>query len=219
MKNLKFYLPLFFALLLLSCKTNGSSSKSETLPVSEKYPPVETGQPNTAYLPAFAGQTRIAGVKTATPYEVKIIAEGLARPWSVVPMPDGRLLITEKGGTLRIATADGMLSAAITGTLPNLNSGGQGGLQGLTLAPDFETSRTLYFMFSEKGEQGNVAAVAKANLSAGETRLENVQVIYRALPYWEKEMHYGGRLIFDRKGNLFVATGERSVLPARYKAQ
>ena len=219
MKNLKFYLPLFFALLLLSCKTNGSSSKSETLPVSEKYPPVETGQPNTAYLPAFAGQTRIAGVKTATPYEVKIIAEGLARPWGVVPMPDGRLLITEKGGTLRIATADGTLSAAITGTLPNLNSGGQGGLQGLTLAPDFETSRTLYFMFSEKGEQGNVAAVAKANLSADETKLENVQVIYRALPYWEKEMHYGGRLIFDRKGNLFVATGERSVLPARYKAQ
>lgn len=219
MKNLKFYLPLFFALLLMSCKTNGSSSKSETLPVSEKYPPVETGKANTDYQPAFQGQTRSPGVRTTTPYDVKIIAEGLARPWGITPMPDGRILITEKGGTLRIATSDGQLSAKITGTPANLNSGGQGGLQGLTLAPDFKTSRQLYFMFSEKGEQGNVAAVAKANLSADETRLENVQVIYRALPYWEKEMHYGGRIIFDGKGNLFVITGERSVLPARYKAQ
>lgn len=220
MKLLKFYLPVLFGLLLLSCKTNGNGTvKHEEPPVGELLPPVESGKANTSYQPAFSGQTRINGVKTTTSYDVKVIAEGLARPWGITPMPDGRLLITEKGGTFLIATADGKLSPKITGVPAGLNSGGQGGLQGVTLAPDFATSRMIYFIFSEKNDQGNGLAVARGKLATDESRLENVQVIYRALPFWASEMHYGGRLIFDGKGNLFVCTGERSVLSARPKAQ
>lgn len=219
MKYLKFYLPLLFILLFISCKTNGNSVKSEDSRTIVKLPPVETGKANTNYQPAFEGQTRVAGVKTTTPYEVKVIAEGLVKPWGIAPMPDGRLLITEKEGTMLIATADGQLSPKITGFPSSLNSAKQGGLQGLTLSPDFSSNRLIFFVFSEKTEQGNALAVAKARLSADEATLENIQIIYRALPYWDSEMHYGGRIIFDRKGNLFVSTGERSVISARPKAQ
>jgi glucose/arabinose dehydrogenase len=83
---------------------------------------VETNAPNSDYKPAFAGQTRVGGVKTQTPYEVKKLSEGLSSPWGITSLPDGRLIITEKGnGTLRIAKPTGELSPAITG-LPAVNS-------------------------------------------------------------------------------------------------
>lgn len=215
MTKLKYLLPCAALLFFVSCKStekNGNVLDSPTLQ------PVETGKANTDYKPAFEGQTRIAGVKTTTPYEVKIISEGLARPWGITPLPDGRLLITEKAGNMRIATAEGQLSGKITG-IPAVNAGGQGGLQGVTLSPDYASSRLIYFIFSENSAEGNAMALAKGKLSADETKLENVQVIYRALPYWKSEGHYGGRLIFDKKGNLFVCTGERSVISARPKAE
>src|SRR3546814_8148710 len=93
------------------------------------YAPVETKDANTDYSPAFEGQTRIAGVKTSTPYQFKVLSEDLDRPWGIASMPDGRFLITQKEGTMRIASADGTLSEAITG-LPEVNADGQGGLLG-----------------------------------------------------------------------------------------
>src|SRR3546814_8226528 len=83
------------------------------LPISNA--PVETKDANTDYSPAFEGQTRIAGVKTSTPYQFKVLSEDLDRPWGIASMPDGRFLITQKEGTMRIASADGTLSEAITG--------------------------------------------------------------------------------------------------------
>ncbi len=205
---------------VFSCKSlekNGNENKPLTT-----YPPVETGEANTDYKPAFEGQTRAPGLKTTTPFEVKVKAEGLARPWGITPLPDGRLLITEKAGNMLIATTEGQLSGKITG-FPAINSGGQGGLQGLALAPDFKTSRIIYFAFSENNPDatvgGSVAAIAKGKLSADETKIEQVQVIYRALPYWKSTGHYGGRMIFDKEGNIFYISGERSNVEARVKAQ
>lgn len=218
MRRLKLLLPLMALLALTACKTNGNSGKSEEPLPSEKYPPVETGKANTDYKPAFEGQTRINGIKTTTEYSVTVLSDALVRPWGITPLPDGRLLITEKAGNMRIATREGKLGGNIAG-VPAVNSGGQGGLQGITLDPDFASNRMIYFMFSEKTAEGNAAAVASARLADNEQSLEGVKVIYRALPYWNSEMHYGGRLKFDPKGNLFVITGERSVLPTRAKAQ
>lgn len=217
MKFFKYVIPVAALALFTFCKSSENNGKANNTGVGT-LPPVETNSPNTDYKPAFEGQTRAAGVKTATPFEVKVISEGLARPWSIVPLPDGRLLITEKAGSMLIATADGKLSSKITG-IPAVNSGGQGGLQGLTLSPDFKTSRLIYFVFSENAAEGTVAAIAKAKLSADESKLENVQVIYRALPSWKSTGHYGGRLIFDKDGNIFFGAGERSNVDSRVKAQ
>jgi glucose/arabinose dehydrogenase len=180
--------------------------------------PVEKLPPNNSYSPAFKGQTRIEGIKTKTTLDVKVLAEGLKRPWGITILPDGRLLITEKTGTMKIVTTSGMVSEPITG-LPAVNSGGQGGLLGLTTDPAFSKNRIVYWVFSEKTSTGNLTAVAKGTLSADEKKMENVSVIYRADPAHPSMGHYGGRILVDKTGNLLVTTGERSNLETRPQAQ
>jgi glucose/arabinose dehydrogenase len=181
-------------------------------------PPVETLPANTDYEPAFEGQTRIDGVITTTDYESRIITSDLDAPWGVTSLPDGRLLITEKAGNMRIVTTTGTVSGAITG-IPDVNAAGQGGLLGLCLDPQFASNRMVYWAFSENVSGGTLTAVAKGRLADDEKSIENAMVIYRANPAYPSDLHYGGRVIFDRSGNLFISTGERSVLPTRPLAQ
>ena len=180
--------------------------------------PVETKPANSDYKPAFAGQTRVAGIKTKTPYEGKVLTSGLKNPWGIVPLPDGRFLITEKGGTMKIVTKTGDIGANIAG-IPAVNSGGQGGLLGITIDPAFSSNRMVYWAFSLKTDQGNQTALAKGKLSADEKTMENVAVIYKADPAYNGVLHYGGRVLFDKSGNLFLSTGERSDLQTRPQAQ
>ncbi len=204
----------------LSCSTSPrDAAKTPNLgQQSANLPPVETQPANTNYKPAFEGQTRISGIKTTTPLNVKILSEELENPWGMAMLPDGRILITEKAGTMRIATANGALSAPITG-LPTVNSKGQGGLLGITVDPDFDTNRMVYWVFSENSNEGNLTAVAKGRLANDEKTIENATVIFRATPAYNGTLHYGGRIIFDKNKNLFVSTGERSDLATRPKAQ
>jgi glucose/arabinose dehydrogenase len=193
-----------------NCKANVNSDTAIA--------PVETKSPNSNYKPAFPGQTRIAGVKTKTPYEGKVLSDGLQNPWGIAVLPDGRFLITEKKGTMRIATTAGALSAPITG-IPTVNPAGQGGLLGLTLDPSFAQNRMVYWVFSEKTPEGNLTAVAKGKLSENEKQIEQATVFYRATPAFNSNLHYGGRILFDKDGNLFVSTGERSDIKSRPQAQ
>jgi glucose/arabinose dehydrogenase len=179
---------------------------------------VETKDPNTKYKPAFVGQTRIGSVKTETAYEAKSLTTDLKSPWGITTLPDGRFLITEKTGTMRIATNTGTLSAAITG-IPKVNPGGQGGLLGITTDPAFTTNRMVFWVFSQPSPEGNLTAVAKGKLSADEKTIEGATVIYRATPAYNGTLHYGGRILFDKTGNLIVSTGERSDLVTRPQAQ
>ncbi|WP_344830103.1 PQQ-dependent sugar dehydrogenase [Chryseobacterium ginsenosidimutans] len=182
-------------------------------------PPVETNAANTNYPPAFPGQTRANGVKTNTAYVSEVVTSALSAPWGITSLPDGRLLITEKGGTMRIVSNTGTLSNAITG-IPAVNSGGQGGLLGICVDPQFTSNRMIYWVFSENVAGGNVTSVAKGRLSNAETTVENPVVIYRANPSANVgNLHYGGRILFDSTGNLFVSTGERSDLSTRPLAQ
>jgi glucose/arabinose dehydrogenase len=184
-----------------------------------KLPPVETNQANTNYAPAFAGQTRVSGVKTSTPYKTSVLSSALSSPWGITALPDGRLLITEKGGTMRIATTTGTLSSPIIG-LPAVNASGQGGLLGVCVDPQFSSNRMIYWVFSENVAGGNQTSVAKGKLSASETTVENISVIYRANPAANVgNLHYGGRIVFDNTGNLMISTGERSDLSTRPLAQ
>ena len=201
---------------LTSCQkkdseTSGTSSDSTSAPV-------ETQKPNSDYKPAFAGQTRIGGVKSVTPYEGKVLTSELKSPWGITSLPDGRLLITEKAGTMRIATTDGKLSAPITG-IPAVNADGQGGLLGIRVDPDFEKNRMVYWVFAEAQKDGNLTAVAKGKLSADEKKIEGATVIYRATPAFASNLHYGGRILFDKNGDLIISTGERSDTISRPQAQ
>jgi glucose/arabinose dehydrogenase len=180
--------------------------------------PADPNKPNADYKPAFAGQSRIDSVKTVTPYKVEKIADSLGRPWAIIAMPDGRLLITEKSGFITLRAANGLLLKKITG-LPKVANTSQGGLLDIALDPEFTTNRTIYWTFSEKQEIGNLTAVAKGQLSADESSIEKAVVIFRAFPALESDLHFGSRLLFDKDGNLFVSAGERSILEGRKQAQ
>jgi len=181
-------------------------------------PPVETQKPNTDYKSAKAGQTRVAGVKTKTDYKVDKLAEKLGLPWAVIPLPDGRLLITERKGSMQILDANGAFVKKITG-FPEVDASGQGGMLDVALDPSFNKNKIIYWSFSEKNGVGNLMAVAKGELNEAESKVQNPVVIFRATPALKSSMHYGSRLVFDKDGNLFVSTGERSILEGRKQAQ
>ena len=207
---------LIFNLLILFCCSEGNDVKENPGPAAG--PPVETNSPNTNYAPSFSGQTRIGSVQTTTAIQATVITSALSAPWGITSLPDGRLLVTQKGGQLRIVTQAGAVGSPITG-LPSVNSSGQGGLLGLCIDPQFATNRMVYWVFSEQGAGGTLTAVAKGRLSNSETSIENPIVIYRAIPAANSTAHYGGRILFDSNGNLFVSTGERSNLSTRPLSQ
>ncbi|WP_294245479.1 PQQ-dependent sugar dehydrogenase [uncultured Chryseobacterium sp.] len=216
----KFYhLMIASSMLFTACTETIDENTPSDPETGTGLPPVENGQANTSYQPAFAGQTRIQGVKTSTAFKATVLSSSLSSPWGLTSLPDGRLLITERGGTMRIATATGNLSAAITG-IPAVNVTGQGGLLGICVDPQFSSNRMIYWVFSENVAGGNQTSVAKGRLSNSENTVENVTVIYRASPAANVGgLHYGGRILFDNTGNLIVSTGERSDLSTRPLAQ
>lgn len=206
------------AAMLSGCNNGSSDTDSASASDTSLLPPVETNKANSEYKPAFEGQTRIKGVKTTTAYKADKIAETLGRPWAIVPMPDGRLMITEKSGYMEIHSADGALVKKVTG-FPKVDDSGQGGMLDVAFDPDFVKNRTMYWSFSQKFGKGNLMAVAKGQLSANESTVENPTVIFRATPALKSEAHYGSRIVFDKDGNMFVSTGERSILEGRKQAQ
>lgn len=200
-------------LLQANCKENSASSTDE----SGVFANVETNKPNTDYAPAFQGQTRANGTLPSK-FDFEVVSSSLSLPWGITNLPAGRLLITEKAGTMRIVSLDGTLSSPITG-LPDVNDEGQGGLLGVCVDPAFNSNRIIYWVFSEAIVGGNVTAVAKGRLSDSETKVENISIIYRANPANNSALHYGGRILFDKTGHLLVSTGERSVLETRPLSQ
>lgn len=219
MKNYIFLLLASSVIMASSCSK--SSDKTKTTQPPERVTPgtsVETLPPNSTYRPAFAGQTRIAAVRTSTAYSSRVLTTALTSPWGIAALPDGRFLITEKAGTMRLVTASGQVGNPLTG-IPAVNSAGQGGLLGLCADPSFTTNRMVYWSYSERGTDGSVLAVAKGRLSANEAGMENVTVIYRATPAYSGTNQYGSRVIFDRTGNLLVSSGDRSDPGIRVQAQ
>ena len=211
-----FFLVAGLAILLNAClQSNGNPDNTAD---SNQLPPVETRKPNADYKPAFTGQTRISGAKTTTPYKVDKIGDKLGQPWAVVPLPDGRLLLTFKKGYMQLHTTEGVLMKKITG-FPKVDDNGQGGLLDVTPDPAFSTNKTIYWSFSEPSGNGNLMAVAKGQLNEAKGIIDNPQVIFRATPSLKSVLHFGSRLLFDRYGYLFVSTGERSVLEGRAQAQ
>ena len=170
--------------------------------------------------PAFAGQTRAPEEKLNVSFDVVTLYEGLQNPWGLAFLPDGRMLVTERPGRLRVVSADGkQVSEPVTG-LPPIDARGQGGLLGVAVDPAFQTNRLVYWSYAEPRETGNNTAVARGRLGDGPApQLENVQVIFHQTPSLVSTLHFGGRLVFNRDGTLFVTLGDRSITEGRMQAQ
>ncbi len=155
-------------------------------------------------LPAFAE------VHQTQDYEldVETLVDGLDAPWSLAFLPDGRMLIGERSGRLSIAPANGGEPAAVEG-VEGVSAGGQGGLHGIALAPDFETSGTMFYCHASSYGGGRGTVVSRAHLDLAANHLENVTRIFEQTPVGATGRHFGCRLIFDRDGMLFVTTGDR----------
>lgn len=217
MRNLLYYVLISSSFAAASCN-NANSADNNLKNLQDTLPPVESQKANTLYKPAFAGQTRANGVKTTTAYDGVVIADGLKSPWGIAVLPDGKLLITEKEGVLRIVDGEGKISDAITGLSP-VDANGQGGTFGIALDPNFENNRMVYWAFTHPEGGGNQTAIAKGRLADDEKTIENSSIIYKAGPVYNGKLHFGGRILFDKAGNLLLTTGERSDLETRPKAQ
>lgn len=148
---------------------------------------------------------------------VETIAEGLENPWGMAFLSDGRILVTERPGRMRIAARDGKLTLPLAG-VPDVWASGQGGLLDVVTDKSFNENRTIYFCFAERTSGGGRTAVARAKLSDAKVpRLDDVKIMFRQDGPLSSGNHYGCRIAQDKDSNLFVALGDHYT--ARDQAQ
>jgi len=149
------------------------------------------------------------------PIRVVELAAGLEHPWGLAFLPDGRMLVTERAGRLRIIDRDGNKGEPMQG-LPEVRARGQGGLLDVALSPDFANDRNVYFSYAEPGDKGARTAVAFGRM-IDDQKIANVRVIFRQHPpHEDSDNHFGSRLVFSRDGqHLFITTGDRWHLAER----
>lgn len=182
---------------------------------------VACGQPSTAQDAIAVGQAPITGAQTGAvkPFVTTPVAT-FDEPWAMTFLPDGRMLVTEKSGTLKLASADGKIITAVTG-VPKVDSDGQGGLMDVVLHPRFAENGIVYLSWSEAGAGGKGVVLGRGKLveqqvqcvttpCAAQVRLDGFATIYRASPFVSGDGHYSGRIAFSPDGtHLFFTNGER----------
>ncbi len=150
----------------------------------------------------------MAEVSRSQDYELRVVkvAGGLEHPWGMAFLPDGRMLVTERPGRLRLVENGKLLPQPVAG-LPAIAAQGQGGLLDVALHPKFSENGWVYLSYAARGEGGIGTEVARGKLDGN--RLSNVQVIFRQAPKLGGGRHFGSRLVFDRDGHLFITLGDR----------
>jgi glucose/arabinose dehydrogenase len=169
--------------------------------------------------PLSAQITKAPAVRTKQAIKVETFAKGLAHPWGLAFLPDGRLLVTERPGRVRLIDKDGKLSAPLAG-VPKVYASGQGGLLDVQIGPDFAISGAVYLSYAEPRDgTRNGTSLARGKLVADGAggRLEDVKVIFRQEPSYASSNHFGSRIVFSRDGSLFLTLGDR--YSARDEAQ
>jgi glucose/arabinose dehydrogenase len=169
-----------------------------------------------SYAVAASGTDSALDLKTEQErIRVVTVVQGLEHPWGLAFLPDGRMLVTERPGRLRLVQGTS-LGPPIRG-VPSVVAKGQGGLLDVAIAPDFATSREIFLSYAEAREGGNGTSVARARLAGN--ALEDVRVIFRQQPAADSPAHFGSRLVFARDGTLFITLGERSMKHFTVRAQ
>ena len=140
-------------------------------------------------------------------FRVVTMTRGLEHPWGLAFLPDGRRLVTERPGRLRLVAADGTLDPQPVTGLPTIAIHGQGGLLDVALHPGFAENGLIYLSYAARGEGGVGTEVARGRLV--DHRLENVEVLFRQQPKSSGGRHFGSRLVFDRQGYLYITLGDR----------
>jgi glucose/arabinose dehydrogenase len=182
-------------------------------PVPAPDAPLETRPRNAVdYQPAFPGQTRARGIREQRHLDVQVVTNKLDIPWAVEPLPDGRFLVTEHAGKLRIVTAAGQVSDPVQG-MPAVRFQGQAGLLDVALDPQFTANHVIYFGYSEQMLTGSSVTFARAKLveDAQGAHLEDLRTLFRQLPIMESDRQVGSRIVCTDDGKLFLALGERGV--------
>jgi aldose sugar dehydrogenase len=137
------------------------------------------------------------------------VVKGLDYPWGLAFLPDGTALVTERSGTLRrIDIKAATMGEGISG-LPQIDAGGQGGLLGIAVDPDFANTGFVFMSYAQAGNGGNATAVFRARLSDDMTRLVDGKIIFTQNLVVQSQHHFGSRLVFGRDGHLYVTTGDR----------
>lgn len=181
--------------------------------------PEEARAPESDYEPAFEQQTRAPTPASSEDWTTDTIAEGLEHPWALDFLPEGKMLVTERPGRLRVVGPDGVIGEPLSG-VPEVDDRNQGGLLDVALSPDFASSRTVFLSFSEPHADGTTnTAVARARLSEDLGALEDVEVIFSQYPNVESTGHYGSRIVFQDAETMWVTLGDRQGDPVRKNAQ
>jgi glucose/arabinose dehydrogenase len=140
-------------------------------------------------------------------FTVATVVEGLEHPWSIAWLPDGRMLVTERGGRLRVVSRDFKLDPKPIEGLPKIVVGGQGGLFDVVLHPAYKDNGWIYISYSGPGDGGHGTELLRAKLDGH--RLTDQQVLFRLQPKSSTGHHFGGRIVFDGKGHVFLTLGDR----------
>lgn len=226
---MRILLSIALAGLLAACGAPSAKSQARTdaprgpaATASDDAGPAETDPPNAhGQHPAFAGQTRAPAQHAGVAFQVAAVAKGLDHPWGLAFLPDGRMLVTERVGRLRIVTRAGAVSSPAAG-VPPVVTGEQAGLFGLALDPGFGRNGMIYFAYQEpRGGGVSGLSVARARLveTGGRPALQGLQVIFRAEPSMGTRLNIGGRLVFAPDGKLFVTVGDRFAPAGQRRAQ
>lgn len=188
------------ALALTGCGGGGGSGGGAPSAVAPTPSPMPAPTPTPT--PTPAGPLGVTATPVAT----------FNQPWAMAFLPDGRLIVTEKGGTMRVVATAGVRSDPVSG-VPQVVTGGQGGLLDVITHPDFATNRLIYFSYSESGSGGSGLVVARGTLTLTSTggSLSGVQVIWRQDPKVSGSGHFGARLAFGPSGHLFITAGDRQL--------
>ncbi len=161
-----------------------------------------------AFSPALAETFTVKG--SAGSSLSATVVNAFDEPWAMTFLPDGSILVTEKGGTLQLVSADGQNKTAVSG-VPKVAYGGQGGFGDVVPHPDFANNSLVYISYAERGDGGRGAAVARATLMAksGKAALQNLEVVWRQTPKVSGNGHYGHRIAFGPDGKMYITSGDR----------
>jgi len=146
-------------------------------------------------------------------YRVTTVVDGLNSPWSLAFLPGGDMLVTERGGQLRIVRNGTLVPSPVAG-VPQVRTGGQGGLLDVVLHPDFASNRLVYLSYSKPSANDSLGTTAVVRGRFENDRLTNVEEIFEADAWWQGRGHHGSRLAFDGNGHLFISLGDRQVSPS-----